>query len=143
VNLKFTAHLENELDEIAESKLKWTEAIKEFWFPYKKELDKAQETVEKINTDVETDIKCDLCGKPMVIKQGRFGEFLACTGFPECRNTKALPKKDTGIKCPKCSEGDVVERRTKKGRTFWGCSRYPECDYATWNKPGLEKKEED
>jgi DNA topoisomerase-1 len=81
-----------------------------------------------------TDEICELCGKPMVIKSGRFGQFLACSGWPDCKNAKPILKK-TGVECPTCHEGEVVERKTKKGRRFWGCSRYPDCDYATWTKP--------
>jgi DNA topoisomerase-1 len=84
--------------------------------------------------DEPTDEVCELCGRPMVIKLGKFGRFLACTGFPECRNTKPLLAK-IGVTCPECRQGDVVERRTKKGRVFFGCSRYPECEFSAWSKP--------
>ena len=98
--------------------------------------------------DRPTDEKCHLCGSPMVIKTGRFGEFLACTTYPACKGTRAIP---LGIKCPKCLEGDLAERRTKRGKSFWGCVRYPACDFSTWNRPvpdtcpecgwvGMEKK---
>ena len=82
-----------------------------------------------------TDEKCHLCGSPMVIKTGRFGEFLACTTYPACKGTRAIP---LGIKCPKCLEGDLAERRTKRGKSFWGCVRYPACDFSTWNRPVAE-----
>ncbi len=142
VSVDFTAQLENELDDIAEGKTKWAETIKNFWNPFKQDLDKAITAVEKVKIEKETDEVCEKCGKPMVIKLGRFGEFLACTGFPECKNAKPLPAKDLGLKCPECKEGEVVERRTKKGKKFWGCSRYPECKYATWNDPTKQKSEE-
>ena len=77
---------------------------------------------------------CEKCGKPMVVKRGRFGEFLACSGYPECKNIKSILKK-LGAKCPKCGTGDLVERRTKKGRLFYSCSNYPKCDFATWQRP--------
>ena len=82
--------------------------------------------------DRPTDEKCHLCASPMVIKTGRFGEFLACTTYPACKGTRAIP---LGMKCPKCVEGDLAERRTKRGKSFWGCVRYPACDFSTWNKP--------
>lgn len=135
VSVDFTAHVEEELDDVAEGKTKWQGIIKEFWQPFKEDLEKATTSIEKVKMERETDEICEKCGRPMVIKQGRFGEFLACTGFPECKNTKPLPPKEVGLKCPKCDIGDVVERRTRKGKMFWGCSRYPECDYATWTKP--------
>jgi DNA topoisomerase-1 len=98
--------------------------------------------------DRPTEEKCHLCGSPMVIKTGRFGEFLACTTYPKCKGTRAVP---LGMKCPKCLEGDLAERRTKRGKSFWGCTRYPACDFSTWNRPvadtcpkcgwvGMEKK---
>jgi DNA topoisomerase-1 len=133
VNVEFTAQMEAELDDVAEDKIPWKEPIKEFWTPFEAELGKAEQTIEKINTDEATDEICDVCGKPMVIKTGRFGKFLACTGFPDCKNTKAI-NKPMG-KCPKCEEGDIIQRRTKKGRTFYGCSRYPDCDWAAWKLP--------
>jgi DNA topoisomerase-1 len=86
--------------------------------------------------DRPSDEKCHLCGSAMVIKTGRFGEFLACTTYPKCKGTRSIP---LGIKCPKCIEGDVVERRTKRGKSFWGCQRYPACDFSTWNKPVPEE----
>jgi len=136
VSVDFTANMEKELDEIAEGQMDWVLVMKEFWEPFKADLDKAQTNVEKINTDRPSDEICEKCGKPMIIKTGRFGEFLACTGFPDCKNTKTIPKKELlGLKCPECKEGDVVERKTKRGKKFWGCSRYPECKWATWDKP--------
>ena len=97
--------------------------------------------------DEKTDEVCENCGKPMVIKTGRFGKFLACSGFPECKNAKSL-KKNIGIKneagehikCPKCAEGEIVRKRTKRGRFFYGCTRYPDCDYASWTNPTLTAK---
>ncbi len=142
VSVDFTANMEKELDEIAEGKMDWVLVMKEFWEPFKADLDKAQTNVEKVNTDRATEEVCDKCGKPMVIKTGRFGEFLACTGFPDCKNAKPLPQKAIG-KCPECKEGDIVERKTKRGKKFWGCSRYPECKWATWDKPRNKDNEEE
>jgi len=86
--------------------------------------------------------KCEKCGGKMVLKEGRFGKFLACENYPKCKNTKTVVEK-TGIKCPECEKGDLIARRTKKGRGFWGCSTYPKCKYATWNNPAEPKKEAD
>lgn len=134
VNVEFTAKMEEELDEVAEGKIEWKQPVREFWEPFSKEIESKHETIERVNMDVETDEKCEKCGKPMVIKTGRFGKFMACTGFPECKNTKSIVEKAAG-KCPECKEGDVVVKRTKRGRTFYGCSRYPDCEWATWKMP--------
>ncbi|MCL5094287.1 MAG: type I DNA topoisomerase [Patescibacteria group bacterium] len=147
VNVDFTAHMEEELDDIAEGKLKWQKLMEEFWEPFKKDLDEKQEKIEKVEIPVkETKELCPKCGAKMVIRTGRYGEFLACSRFPECKTTKPLAKS-TGFTCPKCKSGEIIARRTKKGRVFWGCSKYPECDYASWEEPaecpkckGLAKK---
>lgn len=141
VDVNFTAKMEENLDEIAEGKIKWAPVIKEFYGPFHKNLEEKYEKVEKKNTEEETDEICEKCGKPMVIKYGRFGKFLACSGFPECKNAKPIKKelKTIGMKCPTCKEGDVIIKRTKRGRIFYGCSRWPECDYASWKNPMEEK----
>lgn len=148
VNIEFTAKMEEDLDEIAEGKKKWQETIRAFYEPFAKNLEEKYENVKKEVTEEKTDKVCDKCGKPMVIKFGRFGKFIACSGFPDCKNTKKIetPKKLIGLKCPKCSEGDVIEKRVNRkgrarGKVFWGCSKYPTCDYASWTNP-LEKKED-
>lgn len=134
VDAKFTAGLENELDEIAEGKVEKNELLKKFYDPFAKTLEHAEEEIGHVELPVEvSDVQCELCGKMMVVKQGRYGKFLACPGFPDCRNTKPL-LKDTGVKCPKCG-GSIVERKTKRGRNFYGCKNYPECDYVTWDTP--------
>ena len=126
LDIKFTAHMEEELDEIEEGKLNWVSVLKEFYLPFEKVLKKAQINMKEMKRDVEqTDEVCDKCGKPMVIKWGRLGRFLSCSDFPNCRNAKSLP---TGVKCPKCG-ANVVQRRSKNGRIFFGCSSYPNCDY--------------
>lgn len=137
VNVDFTAEMENELDEVAEGKEDWKRPIKEFWPAFEADIAKAEEGWKKVNLDESTDEVCEKCGKPMVIKTGRFGRFLACTGFPECKNTKPI-KQTTGQKCPECKEGDVVIKKTKRGKTFWGCSRYPDCNWASWKAPKSE-----
>lgn len=144
VDAKFTATMEEELDEIAEGKKEWQPVIREFYEPFAKHLATKHIEVEKKNPDETTDELCEKCQKPMVIKFGRFGKFMACSGFPKCKNTKAIKKEldGTEMQCPKCTTGIVVTRRTKRGKIFWGCSRYPECDFASWTNPALEKKKE-
>ena len=137
VDVKFTANLENELDEIAEGKVEKNDLLREFYDPFEETLEKADEAIGHVELPVEeSDVECELCGRKMVVKQGRFGKFLACPGFPECRNTKPL-LVDTGVKCPKCG-GDIVERKTRRGRNFYGCRNYPDCDYTTWDQPQKE-----
>ena len=132
---EFTADMEDKLDDVADGKADWKPVIREFYEPMHKLIEKKQESIPRAEIPViMTDEICELCGKPMVIKSGRFGQFLACSGWPDCKNAKPILKK-TGVECPTCHEGEVVERKTKKGRRFWGCSRYPDCDYATWTKP--------
>jgi DNA topoisomerase-1 len=146
VDIGFTAGMEEDLDKIAEGKEKWQEVIGNFYGPFAKNLaEKYEEVSKKELTEEKTDQLCEKCGKLMIIKYGRFGKFLACSGFPECKNTKPLnqqtkePPKTIGLKCPKCNQGEIVERRVSRGRArgkiFWGCSRYPDCDYASWTNP--------
>lgn len=142
IDIGFTAKIEEEFDEIAEGKIKWTDVIKNFYEPFHVNLQKKYEEVEKQKTNETTDEVCEKCGKPMIIKRGRFGKFLACSGFPECRNTKKIKTEANliGMKCPKCSEGDIIIKYTKRRKIFYGCSRYPECDFASWQNPVLENK---
>lgn len=138
VDVEFTANMENEIEEIADGDIEWKEVIRNFYGPFKKSLDEAEEKIGNIEIkDEESDVICEKCGRNMVYKQGRFGKFLACPGFPECRNTKAIVKK-TGAKCPKCG-ADVVERKSKKGVIFYACEKSPECDFISWNEPSDEK----
>jgi len=187
VDYQFTANMENNLDEIAQAKKEWIPIIKEFYQPFKENLMQKMEKVNKKDlTEEATEEVCEKCGKPMVIKLGRFGKFLACTGFPDCKNTKPLNgagepekpeltdekcdlcgapmqikqsrygkflgcskypeckgikgiEKTTGVKCPQCGKGDIVEKRSKRGKTFYSCNQYPNCKFALWSKPTGEK----
>lgn len=134
VDVEFTATMEAKLDEIEEGKEKWTEVISEFYGPFEKALENAHKDIEEIEVEDEvTDEVCEQCGRNMVIKWGRYGKFLACPGFPECRNAKPL-LKSIGVACPDCGK-EIVERRTRKGRVFYGCSGYPDCEFTSWQKP--------
>ncbi|MEK7481313.1 MAG: topoisomerase DNA-binding C4 zinc finger domain-containing protein, partial [Patescibacteria group bacterium] len=189
VDYNFTAQMEKALDSIEEDKTEWVPMIRAFYHPFKKLLDeKMQDINKKEITEEKTDEICDKCGKPMVIKIGRYGKFLACTGFPECKNTKNLNgngekeetppelanevcdkcgkpmaikhgkfgpflgctgypdcrnikhvERKTGVKCPACNEGEIVEKRSKRGRNFYSCNRYPACTFALWSKPTGEQ----
>jgi len=187
VDLKFTAGMEKNLDEIAEGKIKWVPTIKDFYKPFKKNLmQKEKEVNKKDLTEEATDEKCEKCGSPMIIKMGRFGKFMACNNYPDCKNTKQINEKgeveepettnevcekcgkpmvfktgrygkflgcsgypdckniksiikSTGVKCPECEKGEVVEKKSKKGKIFYACNQYPSCKYAMWNKPTGEK----
>jgi DNA topoisomerase-1 len=133
VDADFTASMETKLDEVEENKVSWPDMIREFWTPFKATVDDVSKTIEsyKGTLDEKTDLVCEKCGRPMLKKLGRFGYFLACSGFPECRNTKSIPL----AKCPKCS-GDIVARKTKgRGKEFYGCTNYPECDFISHFKP--------
>lgn len=135
VNVGFTAGLEKELDGIEEGHQDWVKVVDDFYKPFSKEVDHAQDTIEKIQIkDEPAGFDCDICGAPMVIKMGRYGKFYACSRFPDCRNTKPIVK-EIGVICPKCKQGQVIERKSKKNRIFYGCSRYPDCDFVTWDKP--------
>lgn len=189
VDYEFTAKIEDSFDEIAEGKLNWRKMIEDFYDPFKDNLKEKEKEVKKEDLGVEerTDEKCDKCGAPMVIKLGRFGKFLACSKFPDCKNTKQInekthkpeeiPKenekcdkcgspmviksgrfgaflacsaypdcknikslnKGTGVKCPECGKGDIVEKKTKRGKTFYACNQYPKCKFALWSKPTGKK----
>lgn len=136
VDLPFTANMEAQLDEIADGKRKWVPVISEFYKPFAEKLDHVHKKVETIETPVvSTGEKCPECHEgDEIIKEGRFGKFLACSRFPDCKYTKNLVEK-LGLKCPTCAAGDVVVRKTRRGRIFYGCSRYPDCKYASWTKP--------
>ena len=135
VDPAFTAEMETELDSIEEGERPWQEVLQGFYRPFASDLERAEATIGKLPIkDEESDVLCDRCGRRMVVKVGRFGRFLACPGFPDCKNTKPL-LEETGVVCPECGEGSIVSRRSKKGRTFYGCSRYPACRFISWQKP--------
>ncbi|MBU1026487.1 MAG: type I DNA topoisomerase [Candidatus Margulisbacteria bacterium] len=189
LDIKFTAHMEDELDDIVANKMEWIETLKEFYEPFAKSLAEAEVKMQKVKKEIKINEKCPKCGKFLVIRSGRFGDFIACSGYPQCSFTKPLPGKEgeaeqkcekcgrpmvmkgsrygtflacsgypeckniksilqkLDVKCPKCSDGEIVVRKTRRGKIFYGCSNYPKCDYATWTRPvkkegGEEKKEE-
>lgn len=134
VDTGFTAEMEDKLDDVETKTLDWKQVVRDFYGPFEKELEIADQAIEKVELPVQiTDEVCELCGKPMAIKSGRFGEFLACTGYPECKNTKPIVQS-TGVKCPDCG-GDIVAKRGRSGKIFYGCSNYPTCTRAYWYKP--------
>jgi len=159
VDIGFTSDVEESLDEVALGVSNWREVIKEFYEPFNKNLEKKYEEIQKseIVPEEKTDKKCPECSKDMIIKRGRFGKFLACSGFPDCKhtekiegesggaNTSLFKSVSTGIRCPECGQGELVSRRVGKGRArgkiFWGCNRYPDCKHAVWENPLAEKKE--
>ncbi len=185
IDIGFTVKMEDELDRVEEGRLKWVKVVREFYTPFSKDLDEAMSSQERVKPEDEpTDILCDSCGLPMVKRWGRHGRFLACTGYPECKNTKPLDERDgspkpveeTDEKCPECGSpmvikqsrygrflacssyprckgtkplgtgvscpldgGEIVERKSRKGKVFWSCSNWPECKFASWNKPVAEE----
>jgi DNA topoisomerase-1 len=185
MDIKFTAKMEDELDDIVAEKMEWTEALEEFYAPFARALSEAETKMEKVKKEVMTNEVCPKCGKHLIIRQGRYGDFMACSGYPECKYTKDLsvaqggveapkencakcgkpmvmkhsrfgsflacsgyPKcknikpllKKLDVKCPKCS-GELVERKTRRGKLFYGCINYPKCDFATWQRPTKESLE--
>lgn len=138
IEVEFTAKLEEDLDMIEEGQMDWRKVISEFYQPFAEDLEKAQQLIEKVEIkDEEAGKDCPQCGRPLLIKYGRFGKFLACSGFPECRHTESI-NEDTGVKCFQCG-GAIIALKSKKGRRFYGCSNYPECGFRSWNKPTGEK----
>lgn len=139
LDVDFTANMEDQLDDVEMGSVQWKDVIRNFYKGFEKELEIANKEIEKIEQKVVlTDEVCEKCGRPMALKNGRFGEFLACTGYPECKNTKAIVKK-IDVKCPKCGIGDIVARKSRRGKLFYGCSEYPECDQVFWYKPTNKK----
>jgi DNA topoisomerase-1 len=139
VDVKFTAKMEEDLDKIAVGEKEWRAVVRDFYIPFSKHLKERYALQSEEKMEKETDEKCEKCGKNMVVKFGRFGKFLACSGFPDCKNTKPYVSEELG-KCPKCGKGFVVQKKTKNRRVFYGCSEYPNCDWAAWKKPNGEVK---
>jgi DNA topoisomerase-1 len=132
LNLAFTAQMEGDLDKVAVGHENWVTLLRSFYGPFASELEEAEKRLPRLELrDEPTDEICPKCGRPMVIKTGRFGRFISCTGYPECKTAKPIVK-ETGVPCPKCG-GAIVERRSKKGRTFYGCANYPNCDFISWD----------
>lgn len=140
VNVKFTAQMEQNLDKVESGEQQWVDLLADFYGDFDKTLKKAKENMEGVKIELEedkTDIICELCGRQMVVKVGRYGKFIACPGYPECKNIKKYVQ-EIGVDCPKC-DGKVIVRKTKKGRVFYGCSNYPDCDFVSWTEPANEK----
>jgi len=139
VDVNFTANMEYLLDSVEEGSVAWKTVVRNFYPDLEEAVKQAQSALEKVEiSDEETDVVCEECGRNMVIKYGKHGKFLACPGFPECKNTKTFLEK-SGVQCPNCG-ADIVVKRTKKGRRYFGCTNAPECDYMSWQKPVSEKE---
>lgn len=135
IDIDFTVNMETLLDKIASGDMEWKKVVSTFYGDFKTHVERAEAEMEKIEIkDEPAGEDCEKCGSPMVYKMGRYGKFMACSNFPDCRNTKAIVKT-IGVPCPKCKDGEVVERKSKKNRIFYGCSNFPECDYISWDKP--------
>jgi len=138
VDYQFTAKMEKDLDKIAAGQTKWVPVVRNFYQPFEKQLNKKYQEVEKAKTEEKTERTCPSCGGQIVIRSSRFGKFYACKNFPKCRFTEPIINS-TGVLCPKCFEGEIIERKTKKGKIFYSCSKWPKCDFALWDKPTGEK----
>ena len=134
VDLPFTAHMEDDLDKIAAGERNWVTVLREFYTPFERTLQMAERNIKKVEIPLEeTGLICEKCGSPMVVKMGRFGKFIACSNYPQCRNTKPYVVK-TGARCPDCG-GELLERRTRNKRIFYGCANYPSCKFMIWQRP--------
>ncbi|HBZ13221.1 MAG TPA: type I DNA topoisomerase, partial [Clostridiales bacterium] len=134
VDVEFTADMEKELDSVEEGELNWKKLINDFYPSFKDTLEKAQKNIEKIQIkDEESDVVCEKCGRKMVYKLSKFGKFLACPGYPECKNTKAI-REETGAKCPKCG-GEILVKKSRRGKVYYGCEHSPKCDFMVWDMP--------
>jgi len=141
IDYGFTAQMEDSLDAVANGEREWKPLISEFYRPFEEKLKEVYQNADRVKIEVETtDEICEKCGAPMVVRIGKFGKFLACSKFPDCKTTKNL-LKSAGMPCPKCG-GDVIIRKTRRGKTFYGCSNYPKCDFASWTKPKVEEKKD-
>ncbi|MFH1181203.1 MAG: type I DNA topoisomerase [bacterium] len=140
VDIQFTAKMEKDLDDISDNKREWVPVIREFYGPFEKNLEKKYKEIKKEKISVEkTDKICPKCGSPLLLRLGRFGKFYACSAFPKCKYTESLKSNMLGIECPTCKIGKITEKRTRKGKIFYGCDQYPKCDFALWDKPTGEK----
>ncbi len=138
VDVTFTATMEDELDDVEAGNADWRRIVSDFYGPFEKDLEKAEASIEKVSIeDQVSDVPCEKCGAMMVYKMSRYGRFLACPNFPACRHTLALPN-NIGVPCPKCG-GELLERISRKGRKFYGCEKYPECDFVSWDRPVADK----
>ncbi|MBR4889629.1 MAG: type I DNA topoisomerase, partial [Clostridia bacterium] len=140
VNLKFTAQVEDELGDIQYGEADWVETLDKFYADFSKTLDKAKEKNKDVKITLkedETDLVCENCGRPMVVKYGRFGRFIACSGYPECKTVKKIVD-ETGAECPRCG-GSVIRRKSKRGRVFYGCGNFPNCRFISWDEPTQKK----
>ncbi|QJC96152.1 DNA topoisomerase I [Bacillus mojavensis] len=139
INVEFTAKMEKDLDNVEEGNIEWVQIIDNFYTDFEKRVKKAESEMKEVEIEPEyAGEDCEFCSSPMVYKMGRYGKFLACSNFPDCRNTKPIVKQ-IGVKCPSCGEGNIVERKSKKKRIFYGCDRYPDCEFVSWDKP-IERK---
>ncbi len=139
VDIDFTAGMEQELDGVEDGKLEWKKVLDDFYPEFADNLEKAQKAIEKVKIkDEESDVVCEKCGRKMVYKISKFGKFLACPGYPECKNTKAI-RHETGVKCPKCG-GEILVKKSKKGKTYYGCENNPKCDFMAWDEPVKKEK---
>lgn len=136
INIEFTANMEQSLDEVEEGNANWVKIVDDFYVGFEPRLEKAEKEMREVEIkDEPAGEDCELCSHPMVFKMGKYGKFMACSNFPECRNTKPIVK-EIGVTCPKCDKGQIIERRSnKKKRLFYGCGTYPECDFVSWDKP--------
>ena len=138
VDVQFTANMENRLDFVEEGSAEWAALLAEFYTPLEKTVSEAEKTIEKVKIEDEvSDLPCEKCGAMMVYKFGRFGKFLACPNYPECKNTKAIVEK-LGVPCPKCG-GDILKKKSRRGKAFFGCGKYPDCDFVSWDKPVTQR----
>ncbi len=139
VDVEFTAEMEEELDEVEEGKRQWVQVLEEFYPPFEENLEKAKKEIEKIQIkDEESDVVCEKCGRKMVYKLSKFGKFLACPGYPECKNTKSI-REGTGVECPKCG-GEILVKKSRKGKVYYGCEHAPKCDFMAWDAPVKGRK---
>ncbi len=142
MDVTFTAQMEGDLDNVANGKIPWVKTIKDFWTPFEKKLDMVGKKSGRVKIETEkTGRDCPECKEgELVIRIGRFGKFISCSRFPDCKYTEKYVEK-TGMKCPDCKEGDVIIKKTGRGKSFFGCSRYPDCKWASWRNPNQDKKQ--